>query len=120
MDWLGIALSSGAAVALITAAKELILWRLNRGDKAYSKRLEAVDAKLVTITASLDAQAVGVRESLRDRIEYLAGVYIERGSITMHERGGLARMHAAYHNLGGNGHLDSLMTQVEDLPVKEH
>lgn len=120
MDWLSIALSSGASVALITTAKELILWRLNRWDKAYSKRLDALDAKLGTIAASVDAQGVGVRESLRDRIEYLAGMYIKRGSITMYERAGLVRMHTAYHNLGGNGHLDSLMAQVEELPVEEH
>jgi hypothetical protein len=69
---------------------------------------------------SADSKAIkyGVRASLRDRIRYLCKCYIIQGEITADEHEDLIDMHKAYHNLGGNGHLDTMMMKVNNLRYK--
>lgn len=112
-------LSSGVAVAIVTALKEIMMWRLNTGKKNYDYRLMNIEQNLENTKAQIDRLMAGNREALRDRIEYLAGVYIKRGCVLMNELDGLKRLHAAYHNLGGNGYLDGLLERVDALEIQK-
>lgn len=56
---------------------------------------------------------------LMDRIQHLGARYLRQGEISLDDRRLLNNMHDSYHNgLGGNGDLDVLMEQVNDLPLK--
>lgn len=54
---------------------------------------------------------------MKDRIKHLGKSYILRGSITSEELEDLHEMHRCYHDLGGNGFLDTLMGNVNKLPL---
>ena len=56
---------------------------------------------------------------MKDRIKHLAKSYICRGTITSEELEDLHEMHQCYHELGGNGFLDALMTTVKNLPLSK-
>ena len=45
--------------------------------------------------------------------------YIQTGEVELRDKQLLRRMHQVYHTgLGGNGDLDALMEQVDNLPVR--
>ena len=52
-----------------------------------------------------------------DRVWYLGGKYLERGEILLEEKETLHEMYDAYKELGGNGHLETAMHEVDRLPV---
>ena len=58
------------------------------------------------------------RVILLDRIQYLCRCYIHDGAVDFDDRRRLHKMHDAYHALGGNGDLNTLMAAVDELPVK--
>lgn len=123
-------LSGGVAVALIEVAKELILWGKNRKAKKEDDAMEREDEKerqeamhinerLETIEKKTDAQSEALKYIMYDRILYLGREYIKKGNITFDERRILNNMHNSYHNgLGGNGDLNTLMHEVNELPLK--
>lgn len=65
------------------------------------------------IDALVDAQKV----LMIDRVKHLGKSYIEVGEITFDDKENMVEMHKAYKALGGNGHLDSIMHEVEKLKV---
>lgn len=65
------------------------------------------------IEALVNAQKV----SMIDRVRYLGKCYIDKGCINLDDKENLKEMHKAYKGLGGNGHLDLVMEEVEKLPV---
>ena len=123
-------LSGGVAVALIEVVKELILWSKNRKAKKEDDAMEREDEKerqeamhinerLETIEKKTDAQSEALKYIMYDRILYLGREYIKKGNITFDERRILNNMHNSYHNgLGGNGDLNTLMHEVNELPLK--
>ena len=65
----------------------------------------------------------GIQESLRlmmkDRLRFLCVHYIEQGWIYEDELEDIIMMHSCYHDdLNGNGFLNKLMTQVNELEVR--
>lgn len=59
----------------------------------------------------------GVRILLYDRIKHLGKKYVAKGTVTLEELEDLHNMHRIYHDeLKGNGFLDSLMKEVNQLP----
>lgn len=126
-DFTLVFLSGGVAVALIEVIKELLLWGKNRKAKKEDDEMEREDEKerqeamkinerLETIEKKTDAQSEALKYIMYDRILYLGKKYIEKGSITFDERRILNNMHNSYHNgLGGNGDLNSLMNEVNEL-----
>lgn len=65
-----------------------------------------------------DAIVNGVKVLTVDRVRYLGKSYIERGYITLWEKENLKEMHKAYKELGGNGHLDTVMKEIEKLDIR--
>lgn len=60
----------------------------------------------------------GLKVLTVDRVRYLGKNYIERGWITLWEKENLKDMYIAYKSLGGNGHLDTVMKEVERLDIR--
>ena len=87
-------IGSGAATACVT-------FLLNR--RAEKQRKETGESQ-------------GMRWLLQDRLEHLAGHYLERGLITYDELKNWNKGHTIYHDLlGGNGDLNTLKYSLEQL-----
>ncbi len=124
-------LSGGVAVAVIEGIKEALAWRRNRKavkeDKAEQKKEDAekqaslrTEERLLAIEAKTDAQSEAIKYILYDRIRYLGQAYIDEGEIDFDDRRILNDMHRSYHSgLGGNGDLDVLMREVNNLRLKK-
>lgn len=65
-----------------------------------------------------DALVAGLKVLTVDRVRYLGRCYILDGKISLEDRENLEEMHTAYKSLGGNGHLETIMSEVRRLPVK--
>lgn len=111
--WLAI-LGGGLGVAIVTTAKELIIWALNRGAKKRDVKVSDIDALVEDLNKLKNAQKI----SLHDRIKHLAKTFIVAGVIDTDDREALIAMHKCYQELGGNGHLDDLMKRVKQLNLK--
>lgn len=89
-------LGSSSVAAIVTAIINAVLAR----SKQF-KLLESAD-----------------RIILKDRIKHLAKTYIARGYIMSDELEDIHEMHNCYHDLGGNGFLNTLMKKVDDLECR--
>ena len=111
MDWTTIliaVLGSTALSALINQVGEYL-----RARKKHSEDTE--DGKSKDVVAIKKA----LKYILLDRVKYLGEGYIQDGEIDFDDRRRLNGMHEVYHNgLGGNGDLDVLMKEVNNLPLK--
>lgn len=125
MGWLQNLFGGAAGAALVGGIFGLITWCLNR--KA-AKEDKAADRKVAECTARgqeiqdlhrlVDALIIAERETLYDRIKYLAKSYIKKGWVSVEDYEDLKRMHHVYHSkdiLNGNGFLDALMAEVDQL-----
>lgn len=64
------------------------------------------------------ALKTGLKWVLYDRIRYMGQHYINEGEVDFDDRRILNEMHKSYHEgLGGNGDLDTLMSEVNKLPL---
>ena len=123
MEFLKTFLGGAGGAAIVAGLFALIQWRLNR--KAH-KEDKAAEAKIVNCAArgaeikqlqeTVNALVVANRTILYDRIKHLAKTYIKRGYITVEEYEDLKRMHKVYHDeMHGNGFLDGIMNEIEEL-----
>lgn len=98
-------------IALIGAATgsgvaSVVIALLQRKWAKQDKHDERVDALV-------DANKVLMIEKVR----YLGKKYIADGEIHLEDKENLQEMYDAYKRLGGNGHLDMVMTEVNHLKV---
>lgn len=126
MGWIIELLSGTVGAALVAGMFGLITWRLNRKaakeDKAQTtavancaQRGEEINA----INGKVNALIVADRTILYDRIKHLAKAYIKKGWVSVEDYEDLKRMHQVYHDdLDGNGFLDALMAEVDELEKK--
>lgn len=84
----------------------IVLAWLQRKWRKEDKHDERMDALI-------DAQKV----LMIDRVKYLGKYYIKHGEITIDDKETLNDMYKAYKALGGNGHLDATMQEVDRLRV---
>ena len=68
--------------------------------------------------AKMDAVVAGLKVLTVDRVRYLGKCYINDRSISLEDKENLEEMYRAYKGLGGNGHLQTVMDEVERLPVQ--
>lgn len=64
-----------------------------------------------------DAIVNGLKVLMIDRVRYVGNTHIKAQGITMSDKETLKEMHLAYKALGGNGHLDTVMAEVDRLPI---
>ena len=98
---LQIFLCSATGAAIIKLIDGVVQWKLKQKEK------------------KVDSLQCGVMAMMLDRIQYLCKSYIKDGEVDFDDRKRLRLMHTAYHNNGGNGDLDLLMQQVDELPLKK-
>lgn len=112
-------IAGGAAAAAIKLAESVIVARVHIRAQAQEERMNRTEKQVKDILASSQTSNYAMRVLLRDRIKHLSRSYITAGVIAYDDRRDIFKMHGVYHNeLGGNGDLDSLMQQVERLPIK--
>lgn len=99
MDNLLLILSSSGVTAIILAC-------LQRKWAKDDKKDDKIDA-LVNANKVL----------MIDRVKHIGKTYIEAGEITLDDKDNLKEMFSAYKRLGGNGHLDLIMSEVDKLKV---
>ena len=88
------------------------------GESIRQKRKRKYD-KDDTESDDIAALKTGLKWVIYDRIRYLGQSYIAAKKIDFDDRRVLNEMHKCYHNgLGGNGDLDNLMKEVNNLPLK--
>ena len=82
---------------------------------ALQRRWKKKDGKDAAIASLVNAQKV----LMIDRVRYLGSRYIKQAEISLEDKENLHDMYAAYKTLGGNGHLETIMHEVDRLPVKQ-
>lgn len=123
MGWIMDLLKSACGAGIVAGFFGLLQWRLNRKaqkeDRAADRKVASCAARGQEIKAlqeTVNALIVADRTILYDRIKHLAKAYIKRNWISVEEYEDLKRMHKVYHDdLGGNGFLDSIMSEVDKI-----
>ena len=65
----------------------------------------------------VDALVDATKVQMIDRVRWLGRGYIESGEIRLEDKENIKEMYAAYKRLGGNGHLDTIMSEIDHLKV---
>ena len=65
----------------------------------------------------VDALVEANKVLMIDKVRYLGKKYISEGEIHLEDKENLLEMYGAYKRLGGNGHLDTIMNEVNHLKV---
>ena len=65
----------------------------------------------------VDALVEANKVLMIDKVRYLGKKYISEGEIHLEDKDNLKEMYRAYKRLGGNGHLDTVMEEVNHLKV---
>lgn len=118
MDWSSIVaaliafLGGGGVTGLVTVILQRRWKEKDEAEKITPERIAAIEAKIDALVKSQKVMSV-------DRIRYLGLCYIGAKGITLEEKETLHEMHDAYEALGGNGHLDTVMDEVDKLHVVE-
>ena len=115
LEWVKMLLVSTVLTAVVAGTFKLL--ELKYGYKIKLKESGIKDIKCLTecVNTLKDANRV----ILYDRIKCLCKCYLKAGFVEYDDRRDLIEMHTLYHdNLGGNGHIDLLMSEVVKLPLK--
>lgn len=67
----------------------------------------------------IDALVYAQKVMMVDKVNWLGNQYIKAQKITLSDKETLTEMYKAYKGLGGNGHLDVVMSEVDKLQVVE-
>lgn len=102
MEILSVVLSSGIVAGIMSI---LLAWLQRKWNKE--------DAKDDRLEALVTAQKV----LMVDRVRYMGSRYIEAGEISLEDKETLKDMYSAYKALGGNGHLETIMSEIDRLHV---
>lgn len=142
VEILGIILGSSVLVAIINQIGNYIFQRRKRKDDVadreesakeqaeelraetseqfvqVDKRFDAIETQVNIISDNTTKNTVLSKAQAYDRVRHLGMTYIKAGQITAEELHGLMELHEAYKMLGGNGFLDKLMEEVNNLRIK--
>ena len=67
----------------------------------------------------VDALVAAQKVIMVDRVRFIVRAHIEQGEISLEDKETIKEMFRAYKALGGNGHLDTVMGEMEKLKVVE-
>lgn len=81
---------------------------------ALQRHWKKKDDKEGAIAALVEAQKV----LMIDRVRHLGNRYVSERSISLDDKETLQDMFMSYRKLGGNGHLDTIMAEVNKLPIR--
>lgn len=106
-------IGSGATASLVTFLTDVIKRRWKKKDDA----VKITPERIAEIERKIDALVTCQKVFAIDKIRYLGLCYMGSGGVTLEEKETLHEMHDAYEALGGNGHLDTVMDEVDKLQV---
>lgn len=106
-------IGSSAMASLVTLLSEAVKRRWKKKDEGEKITPE----RILDIERKIDALVKAQKVMSIDRIRYLGLCYIGSGGVTLEEKETLHEMHDAYEALGGNGHLDTVMDEVDKLQI---
>lgn len=66
----------------------------------------------------IDALVTAQQTLMIDRVRHLGQNYIEAGRISLPDKENIVAMYNAYKSLGGNGHLETVMSEIDRLEVR--
>lgn len=113
-EWYIVLLGGTSAAALISTIGNIILHLLQRSERKKERQNDRQQEQI----DKLNAIGKGVMLLELDKIKYLGLRFIRDGGITYEDRALLHKMHDNYHKeLGGNGDLDQIMEEVDELPL---
>ena len=113
-EWYIVLLGGTSAAALISTIGNIILHLLQRSERKKEKQNDRQQEQI----DKLNAIGKGVMLLELDKIKYLGLRFIRDGGITYEDRALLHKMYDNYHKeLGGNGDLDQIMEEVDELPL---
>ena len=112
-------IGSGAATGLVSLLGDKIKrkWKKEDAGEDYAARIDKIEKKLDVLADNQEKMKKSQKVTTRERIRYLGLCYIGAKKITLDDRETLEEMHEAYEELGGNGALDTVMAEVDKLPV---
>ena len=67
----------------------------------------------------VDALVAAQKVIMIDRVRFISRAHIAEGEISLEDKETIKEMFSAYKALGGNGHLDTAMGEIEKLKVVE-
>ena len=81
------------------------------------RKKDMQDTKNDTQDAKINALVVSHKLMMVDRVKHIAKHYINEGEISLDDKEHILEMYASYKSLGGNGHLDTIMNEINHLKV---
>ena len=112
-------MSDAVIVGLIAGASAIIGGLITQAGESLRQRRKRKYDRADGKNKDMMALKTGLKWVIYDRIRFLGQNYISAGRVDFDDRRILNEMHTCYHDgLGGNGDLDNLMHQVNDLPLK--
>ena len=114
-----IAASSGAITAVANGRIEARKKKRERDDSTAKilAKLDELETKINGLEKRLGGLERAQKITMHERIKRLAAKYCEAGQISFPDYEIIKQMHEIYHNdLHGNGFLDSVMEDVDNLP----
>lgn len=66
----------------------------------------------------IDAQTEALKVLMIDRVRTLGREFVKQGYIILEDKETIDEMYQSYKDLGGNGHLTTLMNEVNKLEVR--
>ena len=106
-------LGAGIGAGIMAIIQSYLNHKWKKDEHNDENLAKSVKDQKVKIDALVNAQKV----LMIDRIRYLGESYIAREGIYLDEKENLHEMHGSYKQLGGNGHLDVVMSEVDALHV---
>ena len=115
-------IGSGASAGLVALLTEKVKrkWKKEDAGEDYAARIDKIEKKLDVLADNQEKMKKSQKVTTRERIRYLGMCYIGAKKITLDDKETLEEMHDAYEELGGNGALDTVMAEVNKLPVVEN
>lgn len=69
--------------------------------------------------SKMDAVVNGLKVLTTAEVRSLGKEYVSAQAISLGDKENIEEMYQAYKKLGGNGHLDTIMSEVEKLPISD-
>jgi len=119
-----------ALVSALTAGIAYLVSRARAQKTQHQKLLDIIAAvqsdmpeirkSVEVLSAALEAQQERQRQLIRGRIDAIHKRFMSIGRIDRHSYDQLAELGESYKQLGGNGYVEKLISDLEALPIVEN
>lgn len=104
---------SAVIVAILTRR-----WKKQDEQSVTPEMINKLNTQISTLSEKVGKSVNAQKVITKERVRYLGSCYIYAGKVSLDDKTTLHEMHDAYEALGGNGALDTVMEEVDKLPIK--